>query len=191
MRTFIAIDFPPSALEKIAEISNFFKQQTPQNALKWVETPNTHLTIKFIGEIEEVILPVVKEKLSQALQNLKPYSIQISGLGMYPNKKNPRVVWLGILGAEPLVEIHRLINEKLVEIGIKADHRPFSPHMTIARVRQSAKPETVNLIGRTLSKFRVDPLNEIRIDQVHLYKSDLLPSGPVYSILHTIHLNQV
>ncbi len=191
MRTFIAIDFPPETLTQVEKLSSFFKQKTPANALKWVGISNFHLTISFLGEIDEKDLPAIKAALDTSLAGIHPFSIQIKGLGMFPNAAKPRVVWLGIDGADPLMKINRKINISLRRLDIQPDPRPFSPHITIARVHQGANTDTAALIGSTLSKYRVDPLGEVNISQIHLYKSVLLPSGSIYSILHTVQLNQV
>lgn len=191
MRTFIAIDFPTNTLNQLGLIIDFFKQQTTGLALKWVNKSNLHLTINFLGEIDKDVLLLTKKSLSQALADVQSFTFQISGLGMFPNKNQPRVIWLGVNDTKPLIEIHRKINRNLQNHGISSDFRPFSPHLTIARVRQNAGKEIGERIGNILSNYQVDPLDEIKIDQVHLYKSVLNPTGPVYSILHTVHLNQV
>lgn len=191
MRTFIAVDLPANMLVRIEEITSFFKQKTPPKALKWVETENLHLTIKFIGEINENKVEPVKQILCDALQDQKTFDIEISGLGMYPNINNPRVIWLGITGGKPLVQIFRKLDLALTGLDIPTEGRSYTPHLTIARVRRNTDKTTETLIGKTLSQFKVDSLGTITIDQVHLYRSVLTPSGPTYSTLHSVPLNQV
>lgn len=191
MRTFIAVDFPPNTLEKIADITGFFKTLTPEKTLKWVETENLHLTIKFLGEIDEQTAAQVKRTLSVALKDQHSFEIEISGLGMYPNKNKPRVIWLGITGAGPLADIYKVTNHELAKLEIQPEQRPFSPHLTIARIRRNTDHKAAQQIGEILSKYQVDPLGTITITQVHLYQSDLTPSGPIYTRLHSVNLNQV
>ena len=191
MRTFIAVDFPPNILKKIAEITAFFKTLTPEKDLKWVETDNLHLTIKFLGEIEEYKTAQVKHTLSQALTDQNCFDIEINGLGMYPNKNNPQVIWLGITGANPLTEIFKVLNLELTALDITPERRAFSPHLTIARIRRHTDHKRTQQIGEILSEYKVDSLGATTIAQVHLYQSILTPSGPIYTLLHSVDLNQV
>jgi len=191
VRTFIAVDFPPFMLERIAEITGFFKTLTSEKDLKWVETKNLHLTIKFLGEIDEQKAVQVKRTLPDALKDQHSFEIEISGLGMYPNRNKPRVIWLGITGADPLADIYDVMNSKLAKLEIQPEHRPFSPHLTIARIRKNTDYTTAQQIGKVLSKYQVDPLGTVTIAQVHFYQSVLTPSGPIYTRLHSIDLNQV
>jgi RNA 2',3'-cyclic 3'-phosphodiesterase len=191
VRTFIAVDLPPQMLERIEGITTFFKKETPPKALKWVDTENLHLTIKFIGEINEDKVAHVKQILSNTLASQNAFDIEISGLGMYPNKNNPRVIWLGIAGRKPLIQIFNSLDQALTTLDIRPEGRDFAPHLTIARVRRNTDKATVIAIGKTLSQFKVEPLGAVTIDQVHLYQSVLEPSGPIYTTLHSVSLNQV
>jgi RNA 2',3'-cyclic 3'-phosphodiesterase len=183
VRTFIAVDFPPPLLEKIAEITAFFKTLTSEKDLKWVETKNLHLTIKFLGEIDEQKAAQVKRTLSYALKDQHSFEIEISGLGMYPNKNKPRVIWLGITGAGPLADIYNVINSELAKLEIQPEHRAFSPHLTIARIRNNTDDTTAQQIGKSLKKYQVDPLGGS-----HHRPGPLLSecSDPIRSNLHPI-----
>jgi RNA 2',3'-cyclic 3'-phosphodiesterase len=191
MRTFIAVDFPPNMLKKIGEITSYFKTLAPEKNLKWVEIANLHLTIKFLGEIEENKTAQVKHTLSQALKEQNCFDIEIVGLGMYPNKNNPRVIWLGISGAKPLSEIYQVLNRELSTLDITPEQRAFSPHLTIARIRRHTDHKQAQQIGQILSEYKVKSLGATTIEQVHLYQSVLTPSGPIYTLLHSVDLNQV
>ena len=191
MRIFIAVNLPQDILTKIDQITTYFKSKTPPNALKWVETKSLHLTIKFIGETPEKKIPQIQEILTQSLGVQAPFAIEVNGLGMYPHQNTPRVIWLGINGGEPLIKIHQILDQNLAALEIKPEGRAFTPHLTIARVRRNADPTSVKSIGRTLSQFTVDPLGAFTINQVHLYQSVLTPSGPIYTSLYSVSLNQV
>ena len=191
MRTFIAVDFPPDMLARINEITTFLKKETASNALKWVETNNLHLTIKFIGEISVSKVEQVKQTLTKSLEDQFAFDIEIGGLGMYPNKNNPRVIWLGVNNGEPLIQIANNLDQALSDLDIKPERRSFSPHLTIARVRRNTDKSSAITIGKTLSQFKVETLGAITIDQVNLYHSKLTPSGPIYTILHSVSLNLV
>ncbi|MEA3327895.1 MAG: RNA 2',3'-cyclic phosphodiesterase [Chloroflexota bacterium] len=191
MRTFIAVDFPPNIIEKIDGIISYFKTQLPERALKWVAAEQLHLTIKFIGELPDHKLSEIKSILTEAMGNHPVFKMGIKGLGMYPHVQKPRVVWLGITGKQPLIELHKILDQALAKVGIKSERDNFSPHLTIARVRRQTNQETVEEIGKTLSQFKVDSLGTIEVQQIRLYQSKLTPQGPIYTSLLKIQLNKV
>ena len=165
IRSFIAIDFPAETTEKISRIISFFKQQTPDGTLKWVEPQNLHLPLKFLGDIPENQIKPILSCLDKTLKDTAAFEISIGELGMFPTAKAPRVVWLGIRGAQPLTALHQELDQALKALRIAPDKKPFSPHLTIARVRPSVEPQTVQSIGQTLSGFKVDSLGTLRIDR--------------------------
>jgi 2'-5' RNA ligase len=191
MRIFIAIEIPQNIRVKIAEITDYLQSKTPPTAVKWVDSENLHLTIKFIGETVQEKIEEIAKVLNQSLLHQAPFSLEISGLGMYPNNTNPRVIWLGVTGGEPLIAMHNMLDQKLASLGIQREGRPFSPHLTIARLRRNTDTASIKRIGKTLSQFRVDSLGLFNIDHVQLFQSVLTPSGPIYTTLFSVPLNQV
>jgi len=191
LRTFIAIDFTEAVISKIGKIIEYFKTQTPSDALKWISTENLHLTIKFLGEIREDRLNQVKTILSDVITGQPAFSIGIEGLGMYPNKHHPRVIWLGITNNDTLTDIHAILDRAFTAVGVNPDKREYTPHATIARVNRHINPETVKEIGESLSQFKVDSLGHIKVEEIILYKSELTPNGAIYSPLTSIALNEV
>jgi RNA 2',3'-cyclic 3'-phosphodiesterase len=191
VRTFIAVDLPSELKKKIDEICTFFRQKTPERALKWVSAEHLHLTIKFIGEINESKIVQVKDAMEHALIHQTTFEFQVSGMGIFPNHKVPRIIWLGIIGVEPLTMIHRNLDKELAKLEIQPETRPFSPHLTLARVRKNVDPAVLKTIGATLSQFKVDAVGTAVVHAIHLYQSELTPSGPLYTLLHSVPLNQV
>lgn len=191
MRTFIAVDFQTEILDKIEQIGNYFKTQTPVGALKWVAKENLHLTLKFIGEVSPAKINEIKTLTGGVLISSTSFGIEIKGLGLYPTVNKPRVIWLGIENNLALVNIHKRLDQALSQAHIKPDNRPFSPHLTIARVRRNTPPDQVRAIGKTISQFKVGSLGISKIETIRIYQSKLNPQGPTYSPLMTIRLNQV
>ena len=191
MRTFIAIDFSPEIIRKITEIINYFRSQTPDKAIKWVAPENLHLTVKFLGEVPDNKIEDIKEFIKKSLADKHTFQIEVKGLGMYPNATKPRVIWLGIKGSEPIVEIYKILDSELQKANVQPDKRGFSPHLTIARIRRNTDSKVVQEIGKTLSKFKVDSLGSCIIDHIVLYKSVLTPKGPIYTSLLSTPLNKV
>ena len=190
-RIFIAVRMPDEVIEKISRISNYFQKQTPKEALKWVETENLHLTLKFLGEVPEQMLTKAQPILSTVASKQRPFIVDIAGLGMYPHARQPRVVWLGIGGAEPLIALHDQLDAALARIGLREETRPYNPHLTLARVRQRTSRETAGTVGKTLSGFKVDSLGSFSVRDIHLVESQLTAQGPIYITRFTAPLSEV
>ncbi len=181
IRTFIAIDLPKENLEKINNILTFFKSECPEKTLRWVSLQNLHLTIKFLGDIPEKKLTSIKSIIQEVARRIPRFRFAVKGLGMYPNQTKPRVIWLGIETEAPMYQLHHLLDDRLKAQGIKPEKRKFSPHLTIARVSNRADYKQTKQIANILSKFTISHLGAIEVDQIHLYKSQLTPQGPIYS----------
>ena len=191
LRLFIAVDFPPEIIAKIAKINTYLQTQVPGRMLKWVSPENLHLTLKFLGDVRKDRLPELKTRLENALVGQSGFCIAIEGMGMYPSPNKPRVLWLGIKDQGNLKEIHHKLTLALEVFDPEPEKRSFSPHLTIARIRQNSDRESIREVGKTLSQFKVDTLGKLNICSVQLYKSELTPRGPIYTALQSVPLNQV
>lgn len=191
MRTFIAIDLSREILQKIDAVTSFLKTQTPPDGLKWVDIQNLHLTLKFLGEISTDQINQIKTLTAAALADIQAFTLSIEGMGVYPNPSKVRVVWLGCKNGQTLIRAHEVLDRTLASAGIEREKRPFSPHLTIARVRRGTQPSLIREIGETLSQFRIDDLGSFRVSHIRLYQSTLTPRGPIYTPLLTIPLDKV
>jgi 2'-5' RNA ligase len=191
MRTFIAVNLPDELLNKISQITAYFKANLQNNTVKWVERQNLHLTLKFLGDITDQQSDDVKSILKTSFVDYAPFTFSIQGLGMYPNPRNPRVIWLGLTETEALSKINKTLNQVLVKAGIEKDTRPFSPHLTIGRVKPQASKDQVKIIGEFLSQHNVDALGQIYTSEIHFFQSKLTPKGPIYTSLLSVPLNKV
>lgn len=178
VRCFIAVEVDdPSTLDGIA------RAQSSLNAtganLKLVERENLHLTLKFLGDVREGLLPEVAKVVSGT--SFEPFRMALKGVGVFPNLRRPRVVWAGITeGVEALTAIFRDIEPRLVEMDFKPESRPFSPHITIARVRSGRNRD--RLIEEVMALEDTD-FGGFEARHVKLKKSVLTPRGPVYTDL--------
>lgn len=191
LRTFIAVDFPNEVIEKIASITTYFKTQLPPRSIKWVDPSKLHLTLKFMGETPIGKLDAIKSSINNVSRSYSAFRVEVVDLGMYPNTKQPRVIWLGISGEENLILLKKQLDRSLEAVGFKPESRAFSPHLTIGRVRRSTNKETVEVIGQSLSQFKVKTLGVVHIEKIVYYQSELTPQGPHYTILQSSPLNQV
>lgn len=187
-RAFIAIDMPPPIRQKIEEVSTFFQTQAPPGALKWVSAENVHLTLEFLGELPETTINQIKTTLRDTFITFPDFELTIHGLGMYPNTKQPRVVWLGITGGKPLNQLHAHLLQALESIHILPDSKPFSPHLTLARARRGITKTEAQEIGSSFSQFKVGTIGTFGVGAIVLYQSQLTPKGPLYTPLLTLPL---
>ena len=183
IRTFIAISISDEARSAISSLIRKLKEI--EGSIRWVDPVNLHLTLKFIGEIEEVRLQNLKMALDKSLDEISVFRYTLSGKGCFPNYKRPRVLLIGVNDHEERMNIlHQQIENEFHAVNIPRGKRKFKPHLTIGRVKQNRKP------GEILSKFEQFQLGqfEVNIPDVYLMKSDLLPTGAKYTVLHTASL---
>ena len=187
LRAFIAIEIPPEIKKTIAvEIASL--HSSADRAVRWVAAENIHLTLKFLGEIS----PANVELLSQALQvecdQHSSFDITVSGLGCFPNSHRPRIIWIGLDIPPELNRLQHKLETATARMGYTTEDKPFSPHLTIGRVREQASPVELQNIHSVLEKLHVGSLGTFTAKSVHLFKSDLKPTGPVYTSLFSARL---
>ncbi|MHA1410084.1 MAG: RNA 2',3'-cyclic phosphodiesterase [Candidatus Odinarchaeia archaeon] len=177
IRAFIAVDIEDSAvINKISQIRNKFNGNWAK--IKFVEDENLHLTLKFLGDVNESLLNQIIEKLSEI--TFKEFTYCLNGVGCF-NLKFPRVLWVGIReGGETLISLHKKIDEKLSEISIKPDSKRYSPHLTIGRVKSVRDKKSLISMIKELEETEVGCL---KATNFRLKKSILTPKGPIYEIL--------
>jgi len=181
IRSFIAIDI--KLFPKLVEFINEIKK-TEAN-LKIVELKNIHLTIKFLGDIDEEKIDKIGGTIKEVTKDIKPFEIKLKGCGVFPNLNYIKVIWAGLKNCEEIKKIVKMINEKLSEIGIKKDKREFSAHLTIARLKSARGKEEIIKI---LKKYKDIEFGKLRVESVKLMKSELTPKGPIYSVLKEIKM---
>ena len=179
MRGFIAVDVLDVAIVKLQNDILSAAEWNPRD-VKPVEPHNFHFTVIFLGEISDQDVGRIKEML-EGFQ-FEPFTITYAGIGAFPNPAHARVVWVGLDsgGAQKLTALANDIIAKMSELGFKAD-KPFSAHLTLLRAR--GRPVSTSYIS---SKYQGRTFGSDRIDKVHLKKSELRSSGPVYSNVYTV-----
>jgi len=183
MRTFIAIELPKDIKNILGNIQNELKQS--QADVKWVKPDNIHLTLKFLGEIQEDLVKKIQLVLEEIAQKNSSFSIYLASLGVFPKLQYPRVVWIGLNNDQQILKIAKELEESLITIGIPAETRPFSSHITLGRSRSSShRKELVEKI-ESLNKNLSLSLQEFRVSGITLFKSTLTPAGPIYEVIFT------
>ena len=178
VRCFVAVDVDdPEVLDALGTVQAGLVGSG--GALKAVELENIHLTLKFLGEVDEGLLDEVKRIVSSL--TFEPFRMTISETGVFPNLRRPRVIWAGVSeGVDELAAIFRKIEEGFVGLGFKREGRRFNPHITIARVRSGRNRDW--LVEEVL-RHRDAVFGGFEVRSVKLKRSVLTPRGPVYSTL--------
>lgn len=186
MRLFWAVNLPDTIKERLWEIQRQL-QGTGADA-KWVERENLHLTIHFLGEVEIALINALISAAQRVLLTQKTFSVQLGGLGVFPDPRRPRVLWTGVTGGgDELREIHRLVGEAMVPFGIPFPGRPFSPHLTLARLRSPRGVPELMVRVRELGDACTH-LGTVQVSSVDLMQSELTRGGPIYTLMAQIRL---
>lgn len=188
IRTFIALDFPLSILDSIEQQTKRLRQTLGNEVIRWVLTHNMHLTLKFLGNVPVSHLEFLKQMLAQATDSITQFDLQIGGVGSFPNSNRPRVLWVGIHAPAALSNLQKAIEEGAKRLGYEKEERPFSPHLTLGRVRQGLDGKDLQKISNALSSIQLGKIGIARVDSVHIYKSDLNSEGSVYTKLFSTPL---
>ncbi len=184
IRAFISIEIPQEVREKISLIQEQLK--TIETPVKWVRPQSIHLTLKFLGNISEAQIPDIKNCMSAAAGGIAPFTVNIKGTGVFPNLNYPRVIWLGLHDkTDSLFRLQKGIDGCLSRIGVEAEERGFTPHLTLGRIK-SLKGK--NQLIRTIHIYREIEAGEIAVDKINLMKSQLNPAGAIYTILGEVGL---
>ncbi len=181
IRTFIAIELPA---EIQAGLSQVLKQLSPSTkAVRWVQAGNIHLTLKFLGDTAVDKVEQLKSALKQEALIHTPFEIEAGTLGAFPSLRRPRVIWVGVQAPAELAVLATGIETATIPLGFPPEGRPFSAHLTLGRVSQHASPDEVNKLAELLLKTQVGSLGSARVNGVHIFRSDLRPSGAIYTSL--------
>lgn len=188
LRAFIAIDLPDPIQKAIEKQTIQLRQALGDESIRWVSVKNMHLTLKFIGTIAASHMDFIRQMLGQTAGSHPQFDLQIGGLGSFPNSKRPRVLWTGIHAPADLSSLQKSIEAGAVRLGYEKEERPFSPHLTLGRVRQNLDPQELQKIRSTLDTIQLGNIGTARVDSIHLYKSELRPEGSLYTKLFSASL---
>jgi len=185
MRCFIAVPIIGEARTGAARFQERLRQKG--DPVKWVVPRNFHLTLHFLGEVEDSIIEAMPELFGRALRRHEPFEVELQGAGTFPNLNKPRVIWVGVgRGAEALASLHNALKGPLAQLGLRTEDRPFKPHLTLGRARGAIGRPCREEIrrGRDLGH------GSCLVSRVILYQSVLRPSGPVYRSVFEVQLSK-
>jgi 2'-5' RNA ligase len=185
IRAFIAVNISD---DQKREASAMVRRLSSLGArVKWVESSNLHITLKFLGDTDEKLLPELYESVEIALKDAAGFDLSFEGLGCFPNPRRPKVIWIGIKdGYENLKSMAGQIEKAVVPLGFEPEGRPFSAHLTIGRVKDD---RGIELLTKELPALQF--LSSVSsISKAVFYQSTLRPDGPIYTPLKTFELKR-
>jgi 2'-5' RNA ligase len=191
IRTFIAVDLPPTVKEALNQVSLQLQEKLPDTPVRWVRTEKIHLTLKFLGDVSRENISMVEKILQAEASKRQAMEIGIGGIGAFPKLRHPRVIWVGVEAPSELFDLQRGIEDGVARLGYNYDKYDFTPHLTLGRISRKASARDVRRVGKELHDFQVGFIGVARIDEVHLYRSDLQPEGAKYTRLYTAPLREL
>ena len=184
MRCFVAVNLPGEIREEVGKFTASLKEIT--GAVRWTRPENIHLTLKFLGNVDQDTLQELCAALDGALAGHLSFSLTVKGAGVFPPRGRPRVVWVGLAGeTAALAALQSAVESALEPLGFPREKRPFTPHLTVGRVRD---PRRSGSLGSAIAANREREWGQCVVDRVHLMRSELFPTGPRYSILREVRL---
>ena len=185
MRAFIALKLPASVNTAVHRIQQRLAEY--RFNVRWVKAENIHLTLKFIGNVDAHLIDSISDCVAEATAGITPFQLSAKGIGVFPKIKRARIIWAGLSGQMAVLnELQNAIDIKLAGIGFPREKRKFKGHLTIGRSKGVL--DAVNL-ARAIEECKAFQSKTFLVDRVTLFRSDLNPSGAVYTELREIELS--
>ncbi len=185
MRAFIAVEFDAAIRERLAEVAT--RLRAASSGVKWVSPEQMHLTLKFLGEIEESAVDEVAVVMAEAASGIAPFEVRVAGVGAFPPHGAPRVVWAGLDdAANHLKRLHVRLDSGVAELGVERESRPFAAHLTLGRVKD---PRASQGVRAAIEREAAADLGVQKVEELVLFQSVLSPKGPMYTGLRRQRLS--
>jgi 2'-5' RNA ligase len=186
IRSFIAIEIPPSLKSRLEELQRELRRANAD--IRWVRPEGIHLTLKFLGLIRKEDVEKICQAIAPVISGWEAFEVRVQGVGCFPNPRNPRVVWVGVnRGKETLSALQQDIEAKMAGLYFPAEGRPFSPHLTLGRVRSSKGKVP---LAQAIERNKEVEVGTFEARHVFLFQSELKPSGAEYTKLREFPLEK-
>lgn len=194
IRAFLAVELPDELRTYLAKIQQDVRTRLSHSFLKtirisWVQPASIHLTIKFLGDMDQGVIEPLRIAITQAMEGHRTIQIPLERLGVFPRPQQPRVLWVGPSvsweqgdDAKRLVEVHRAVEDGCYSYGFAPEGRPLIPHLTLARIKEGER-EFGQVLARSAVLDKPLGIGILPIASIVLMKSELRPTGPVYTKL--------
>ena len=180
MRLFVAVNLPDA--ERRAAYEAAAPLRRGSLPVRWVQAAGLHVTLKFLGDVEEERAGRIAAALDAAVASARPFEVMLGGIGAFPSPARPRVVWLGVETHPALELLANDVERALGPFGFESELRPFRPHVTLGRAKQGARPAAFADYERLAARVSYEGV--ARVESVDLMESDLRPEGAVYHVRH-------
>jgi 2'-5' RNA ligase len=188
IRAFIAIELPEEVKITLTRLQDRLKSGC-RAPVRWTDSNGTHLTLKFLGDIDSGITGRITIAMAEAVRGIHPFHVRIDSLGVFPDPRRVRVIWVGLAGEiEKLNQLQKNIEAALTPLGFTAEARAFTPHLTLGRVRDQARPDERQNLGQLVSGISVESGGGLEVKDIHLIRSQLRPEGPIYTRIGSVEL---
>lgn len=155
-----------------------------ESRVKWVKPDSLHITLKFLGEVGEDLLPEIQERLTRVCRDMGPFPLVAEGVGAFPKRRSPQVIWMGLSGeTDRMARLAKDLEGALAPLGFEPEKRGFKPHITLGRMRRSrrgAPPAGQNELAEALLSLAAFKGPSFLAERVTLMKSTLTPKGAIY-----------
>lgn len=184
-RVFVGIDISDEAKDKTSKFIEDLRKGFPDLCVGWEKKEKLHLTLKFLGEIEEKELSELTAAVENTSRKIKSFSLRLKDTGVFPNSKKAKVLWIDLKDEKgSLIELNKMFEEECEKCGFKRESRTFKPHLTIARLRESENSS--ELAQKHLHK-KFEPV-EFEVSEIVIFQSVLQSTGSVYSKIKSFKL---
>ncbi len=190
VRSFIAIELPDELKLGLAQLEAQLKM-SKQPWVKWVDPYSIHLTLKFLGSIAVDRISEITRAMEEAIQGISPFRLEVKDLGVFPNLRRVQVAWVGISGeVDKLSQLQQHLESNLARLGFAPETRPFTPHLTLARLRNRASLDERQRLGQLIASTRFEATYTIKVDAISLMRSQLTREGAIYSRISSVKLKK-
>jgi len=190
VRSFIAIELPDELKLGLTQLEAQLKM-SKQPWVKWVDPYSIHLTLKFLGSIAADRISEITGAMEEAVQGISPFHLEVKDLGVFPSLKRVQVAWVGISGeVDKLSQLQQHLESNLARLGFAPESRPFTPHLTLARLRNQASLDERQSFGQLIATTRFEAAYTIKVDAISLIRSQLTREGAIYSRISSVRLNK-
>jgi len=190
LRCFVAIKLPEEVKAGLSRLQAELKSGK-QSPIKWVDPYNIHLTLKFLGNVNIDMTTQITGAIGEAARGVSPFHLEIKGLGVFPNPRRVQVIWVGMSGeVDKLLQLQKGIESALARLGFAPEARAFTPHLTLARVRERASPDERQKLGELIASTKFETEYTFPVEAISLMRSQLTREGAIYSQISSVELGK-
>lgn len=190
LRLFVAAEIPANVRDALGELAGSLRKQV-RGGIAWVAPDSLHLTLRFLGDTPRSLVPALSARLEEAVGSIDPFTLAASGTGVFPNDRDPRVIWAGLSGdMDALKALRQAVEGGMRAAGMAADERPFRAHLTLGRARQRLAREQTLALQAALAAVELAGSVPFGVSEAVLFKSELRPGVARHTRLHVAPLGR-